>query len=112
MLTVSLHGIRIQAPHGLYPQEQILNNDFEIDVDIQVPVSNSEPWPYVDYTLIHGIVARVFEQPGQLLETFAQTIHSALKMNIPEAGKIKVAIRKMHPPLQGDVHYAQIQYEG
>lgn len=111
MLTVSLHNIRIQAPHGLYPQEQILNNDFEIDVDIRIPVSQSQALPYVDYTLIHAIVKKVFEQPGQLLETFVQHIHASIKMNVPEAESVKVAVRKMHPPVAGDVGYAQVQYE-
>lgn len=112
MLTVSLHGIRIQAPHGLYPQEHILNNDFEIDVDIHLGVTNGASWPYVDYTLIYGIVSSVFQEPGQLLETFTQHIHAAIKMNVPEAEKIRVAVKKMHPPLQGDIRYAQVQYEG
>jgi dihydroneopterin aldolase len=112
MLTVSLHGIKLHAPHGLHPEEAILGNEFEIDVDIYLPTSNSKPWPFVDYALIHGIVSNVFNQSGQLLETFVQHIHSAIKLNVPDADKIKVTVRKMHPPLQGDVKYAQVEYEG
>lgn len=112
MLTVSLHGIHLHAPHGLYPQEHILGNEFEIDVDIHLPSSATQPWPFVDYTLIHGIVNNVFQQPGQLLETFVQHIHSSLKMNVPTAEKIKVVARKLHPPMQGDVKYAQVSFEG
>lgn len=112
MLTVSLHGIKTHAPHGLYPQENILGNEFEIDVDIYLPVTHAEPWPYVDYTLIQGIVLHVFEQQGQLLETFVQNIHASLKMNVPTAEKIKVAVRKLHPPMKGHVQYAQVCYEG
>lgn len=112
MLTVSLRGIKLHSPHGLYPEELVLGNDFEIDVDIYLAVSNTKPWPFVDYALIHGIVVNVFNQQGQLLETFVQHIHSAIKMNVPDAEKVKVAIRKMHPPLQGDVNYAQVEYEG
>lgn len=111
MLIVSLHGIKIQAPIGLYAEERILGNEFEIDVDISVPTSNEQPLPFVDYTLIQGIVVNIFEQPGQLLEAFAQHIHTALKMNVPVAEKIRVAIRKLHPPMRGEVAYAQIVYE-
>jgi hypothetical protein len=53
MLTVSLHGIKLYAPYGLYPEENILGNDFEIDVDIFLPTFNDRPLPFVDYTLIH-----------------------------------------------------------
>lgn len=111
MLTVSLHGIRLHAPHGLYPQEHILGNVFEVDVDVYLPVHNGQQWPFVDYTLIHGVVTHVFEQPGQLLETFVQNIYNALRLNVPDAEKIKVVVRKMQPPLQGDVKYSQVSYE-
>lgn len=111
MLTVSLHGIKLHAPYGLYPQELLLGNDFEVDVDVFMPVADGQPWPFVDYTMIQGIVSEVFTQPGQLLETFVQNIHSALKMNVPTAAKIKVVVRKMHPPLPGDVKYSQVAYE-
>jgi 7,8-dihydroneopterin aldolase/epimerase/oxygenase len=112
MLTVSLQGIKLHAPHGLYPQEHILGNEFEIDVDIFIPVSHSQPWPFVDYTLVYDMVSEVFSQQGQLLETFVQNIHSSLKQNVPEAEKIKVVVRKLHPPLPGDVRSAQVCYEG
>ena len=109
MLTVSLHGIKINAPHGLYPEEHILGNQFEIDVDICLP--DSLPWPFADYTLIRQTVSDIFQQPGQLLETFSYNIHTALKINFDAALKIKVAVRKLHPPMPGDVAYAQVCYE-
>jgi len=112
MLTVSLHGVQLHAPHGLYEQEHVLGNDFEIDVDIFIPVDNNAGWPFVDYAIIHGIALRVFHEHGQLLETFVQHIHAAIKMNVPQAQKVKVAVRKLHPPLTGTVRYAQVQYEG
>jgi len=109
MLTVSLHGIKIHAPHGLYPEEHVLGNTFEADVDIWLP--DVQPWPFADYTLIQKTVASAFEQPAQLLETFVLNIYTALKEIIPVAEKIRVAIRKLHPPMHGAVAYAQVCYE-
>ena len=109
MLTVSLHGIKIHAPHGLYPEEHILGNSFEVDVDIWLP--DAQPWPFADYTLIRKIVANTFEQPGQLLETFVANIHTRLLEKFPIAEKIRVVVRKLHPPMPGDVSYAQVVYE-
>ncbi len=109
MLTVSLHGIKIIAPHGLYKEEHILGNTFEIDVDIWL--NDKQPWPFADYTLIQKIVASVFQKPGQLLETFVFNIHTSLMEKIPAAEKIKVAVRKLHPPMPGNVAYAQVCYE-
>jgi dihydroneopterin aldolase len=111
MLIVSLHSIKVHAPHGLYPEENILGNDFEIDVDITLPTSKEHPLPFVDYTLIQSIVESTFNQGWQLLEAFAQHIHTSIKINVPIAEKIRVAIRKMHPPLAGEVKYAQVVFE-
>jgi dihydroneopterin aldolase len=109
MLSVSLHGIRMTAPRGLYPQEHILNNTFETDVDVYMP--DEQPWPYVDYTIIHEVTGQIFAQPDHLLETFAHNIHSELKKRFPESLMIRVAIRKINPPVQGQVGYAQVCYE-
>jgi dihydroneopterin aldolase len=109
MLTVSLHGIKIHAPHGLYPEEHILGNAFEIDVDIWL--NDTQPWPFADYSLIQKTVATIFQMEGQLLETFVLNIHTALKENFPIAEKIRVAVRKLNPPMTGEVAYAQVCYE-
>ena len=109
MLTISLHGIKINAPRGLYPQEHILGNTFETDVDIWMP--DVHPWPFADYTLIRQIVANVFQQPGQLLEDFVKHIYDQLKIEFPLAEKIRVAVRKLHQPMPGEVAWAQVCYE-
>src|SRR3954464_9197143 len=109
MLTVSLHGIKVIAPHGLYPEEHILGNKFEIDVDIWLP--DAQPWPFADYTLIQKTVADIFQLPGQLLETFVSNIYLALKNQFPFAVKIRVAVRKLNPPMAGETAYSQVCYE-
>jgi dihydroneopterin aldolase len=78
-------------------------------VDIWLP--DVQPWPFADYVLVHKAVLNVFEQPGQLLETFVFNIHNSIKEVIPVAEKIKVAVRKLHPPMHGSVDYAQVCYE-
>jgi dihydroneopterin aldolase len=109
MLTVSLHKIKLHAPHGLYPQEHLLGNAFEVDIDIWLP--DAQPWPYADYTVIQQTVNEIFLQAGQLLETFVYNIHTAMKHSFPVAEKVKVAVRKLHPPMPGEVAYAQVCYE-
>lgn len=112
MLTISLHGIKLHAKVGLYAEEKIKGNDFEIDVDVFVPAGNTSSFPFVDYTVIHAEVKSAFEEEGELLETFVRSIHARLKSKFFEAEKIRVAIRKLNPPLGGDVRYSQVCYEG
>ncbi len=110
MLTVSLHKIVIKAPIGLYPEEWTRDNTFETDVDVWLP--DAQPWPFADYSLIHKAITEVFARPAQLLETLVQGIHTEVKTLFPDANKIRVAVRKMHPPLSGEVGYSQVCYEG
>jgi len=109
MLTVSLHGIKVHALVGLYPEEKINGNDFEIDVDVFLP--DQQPWFFADYTIIHKIVADVFNKPGDLIETCVQEIHTSVRGAFPPAIRISVAIKKLHPPMPGDVAFSMVKYE-
>ncbi len=110
MLTISLHGIVINAPIGLYPEEKKHGNTFETDIDIWVPDAE-HPWPFVDYAIVNKIVQDVYKYPCELLETLVHHIHSALKGQFPMAEKIRVTVRKMNPPMPGEVNYSQVCYE-
>lgn len=111
MITTSLHGIAIHAKIGLYPEEKIKGNDFEIDVDVTAATQDGQALPFIDYAVIHEIVQACFEQEGELLETFALAIHSQVKLNFTFAEKIKVVIRKLNPPLGKTVKYSQVVFE-
>ncbi len=109
MLTVSLHGIKIHAPIGLYPEEKIVGNNFVTDVDMWLP--DVQPWPFADYSLIQQTVAAIFSQPAELLETVVLNIHDTLMQVFPYAEKIRVSVKKLNPPMPGDVAYAMVCYE-
>ena len=109
MFTISLHQIKIFAPIGLYPQEQLLGNHFEVDVDVDVETFSEEA--FVDYSVLHDIVKDVFRNEEKLLESIAQKIHQDIKTRFAFVQKIKVSIRKMNPPLQGQINYSQVVYK-
>ncbi|MBS1776051.1 MAG: dihydroneopterin aldolase [Bacteroidetes bacterium] len=111
MLTVSLHGIRLHAKVGLYPEEKIHGNDFEIDVDVSTAASAGEALPFLDYSIIYEIVLQAFSQEGELIEAFAKSIHTKVKQHFFEAEKVRVAIRKLNPPIGGTVRHAQVCLE-
>lgn len=113
VLTISLNQIRVRGPHGLYPDEALRGNDFEVDVDARLPVSIDEDWPLIDYARISEIVHLVMQgDKVPLLEMLAQAIWRRLRTEWPALSHIRVTIRKMHPPMPGDVRYAQVCFEG
>lgn len=112
MLTVSLHGIRIVASIGLYPEEKINPNTFEVDVDVLVKTTEGQSWPFLDYAIINDIAANAFKQNVETLEALVQIIHSNVKEHFTEANKVKVCVRKLHPHLPYDAAWSQVSYEG
>lgn len=112
MLTVSLHGIAISAARGLYAEEHLLNNHFQVDADVLMPAEKVDALPFVDYTLIRKAVDDAFSRKYDTLEQFIQDIHKKLKTEFPHAEKIRIAIRKLNPPMSGQTAYAQVVYEG
>jgi len=111
MLTISLHGIRLHAKVGLYPEEKITGNEFEIDVDVFVNVTHENAFPFIDYSLIEQMVAEAFAEPGELLESFVRTIHGRVKEKFPENDRVRVAVRKLNPPLATATKYSQVCFE-
>jgi 7,8-dihydroneopterin aldolase/epimerase/oxygenase len=109
MLTVSLHGIKLHAIVGLYPEERIIGNNFITDVDLFL--DDALPWFYADYTLIRETVAAVFAEEDELLETVVAKIHAALRITFPPAQKIRVSVKKLNPPMPTEVAYAMVSYE-
>lgn len=111
MLTVSLHGIKIVAPIGMYAEEKIHPNTFEIDVDVWVRTEDGKEWPFIDYAIINDIVSAVFTPDKEMLEQLVLEVHTKVKQSFADADKVKVCIRKLHPPLSNSVNYSQVCLE-
>jgi dihydroneopterin aldolase len=99
------------APIGMYPQELLLQNHFTVDVDIYLPLQELSEMPFVDYSLINETVQYVFKQGGATLEQLTAQIYDLLKARVPEAQKIRIAIKKHNPPMPGQIDYALVVLE-
>ncbi len=103
----------MRGPHGLYPGEAERGNDFEVDVDVRIPAAIDEDWPLIDYARLSEIVHSVMNgDTVPLLEMLVREIWKRIRAEWPQLSHIKVAIRKMHPPMPGKVAYAQVCFEG
>ena len=109
MLTFSLHAIKIHAKKGLYPEELMIGNSFEMDIDITVADKDKET--FIDYTIVHQLAVDTFHASGHTLEGLAIDIHDRLKQAFATAQEVKVSLRKLNPPMPGAVGYAQVIYQ-
>lgn len=109
MLTIHLHNLLFHAHHGLYEEEEILGNDFEVNITIQqqaVAEKIVSLHQTIDYSKVYEMVKQRMQIPTPLLETLAQEICSMILDNFHLADKVFFSINKLNPPItqfQGSV---------
>ncbi|MEO6916755.1 MAG: dihydroneopterin aldolase [Chitinophagaceae bacterium] len=103
MLTVHLSDLRFTSFHGLYPEEAVLGNEFEVNINIdydethhQLDVING----LVDYELVYDIVRKRMAIPSALLEEVAETLILKIRHQYSFAQSISVSIFKLNPPIK------------
>jgi dihydroneopterin aldolase len=109
MLSIHLHNLRFFAHHGIYEEEKILGNEFELNITVKhspqrLPVKHLEDT--VDYIAVYELVKKRMAIPTPLLETLATEIAQQILLQFVLAEEVFLSIRKLHPPvsqLQGSV---------
>ncbi|WP_161818487.1 dihydroneopterin aldolase [Sediminibacterium roseum] len=102
LLTISLHNLHFFAYHGLYEEEKILGNHFELNVVVkhappELPVKRLDDT--IDYVAVYELVRRRMEIPTPLLETVVTEIAKEILIRFTLAEEVFISIRKMYPPI-------------
>lgn len=112
MFTISLHNLIFHAFHGVYEEERILGNDFEVNVSVTFePAQRVTSLPdTINYVSVYHIIKKAMELPEPLLETLAQDMTQSIREFDSRIKTISVSIEKKNPPIsnmQGSVsvHY-------
>ncbi|NTS43464.1 dihydroneopterin aldolase [Flavisolibacter sp. BT320] len=100
--TIALSNLRFYAPHGLFAEEALAGNSFEVNLSLTTEAPSQTITSIeqtINYAEVYRITKTVFEQRRDLLETLAMEIADALKMAFPMLQKIAVQIIKLQPPI-------------
>ncbi len=109
MLTIHLHNLLFHAYHGLYAEEQLLGNDFEVSITIQhTPITTQiiALDQTINYAAVYDMVKKRMNIPTPLLETLAQELCQSILKNFSQAESVFFSIKKLNPPItqfQGSV---------
>src|ERR1700741_4026908 len=109
MLSIHLHNILFYGYHGIYGEEKLLGNEFELNITIKhspqrLPVRHLADT--VDYIAVYELVKKRMAVPTALLETLATEIAQQILAEFVLAEEVFLSIRKLHPPvsqLEGSV---------
>lgn len=101
MLTVHLHNLMFHSFHGMFKEERILGNNFEINVDVSfdVPDKITRLQQSVDYVSLYAIIKEIMDVPTQLLETVVQDLAERFHLFDNKIRIVSISIKKLNPPI-------------
>ncbi|MFM6975300.1 MAG: dihydroneopterin aldolase [Sphingobacteriaceae bacterium] len=108
---VALKDVRFYAFHGFYPEEQQIGSVFYVDLITELEISgnlNDDLAQTVNYERLFEIADLEMKQTRKLIETVAKSILDAVLMTFPKLQTVQVIIRKMNPPLAGEVGHSEV----
>lgn len=113
MLTIALEQIRFRAFHGLYPEEQVIGNDFIVDVYVTIPGTTpvDDLADTVNYEGLFTVVEAVMAVPQPLLEQVVTDISEAVREKYPQVQKTVVTLRKLNPPMGAEMRNSMVSLE-
>lgn len=110
---INLLGLRFHAYHGVLEQEQIVGNDYCLDVRMKYDISKAMLSDNIDDTLNYAKAYELIREemmiPSQLLEHVAYRIGSRLIKQFPEIENIDIRLMKKNPPMGADGDGAMIE---
>lgn len=113
MAVIGLEGMRFNGPHGYYPEEEIIGNDFLVDIYISVSTRRAalddDLNETVNYETVYLMVQSEMKKSTQLIETLADRIVFRVNDFYEHINGIKLIVRKLNPPLGGQVGAAYIE---
>jgi 7,8-dihydroneopterin aldolase/epimerase/oxygenase len=104
MITIELQHLRFRAFHGVYEEEKILGNDFEVDVLVHYDAHQEvirHLGDTINYESIFAIVKKRMEKSTPLLETLVTDMAAQIGNAFFKVQSVQVKVAKLCPPIQG-----------
>lgn len=105
--TISIEGIRCYAFHGCMEEEGLIGGEYFVDVtvhtDLVQSMESDELNHTVDYVMVSDVVCEQMAIRSKLIEHVGGRILQKLQQKIPGRKSIELKIKKMRPPVNGDV---------
>lgn len=112
---IEIEGMEFYAFHGHFEVEKLAGNRFLVNLTIEADCCKAAQTDRLedalDYQKAYQAVKDEMAIPSDLLEHVAQRIISRMKHEFPEAGKVKVKVSKMNPPMGGQIEKVSVTLE-
>jgi dihydroneopterin aldolase len=112
MWYVKLVNVKMRAKIGVYAEEQILGNDFLINVAIGFEGEKiMQLQQTIDYCMLYEIVAAQMQKPTPLLEEVINNIVEIFEKELPNKKEIIISIKKLNPAFGKQIAATEVVLE-
>jgi len=104
---IEIEGMEFYAYHGHYEEERVVGNRFLLDLKIEADCDKAAQSDRIkdalNYQTAYKIIRTQMLQKSHLLENIAKRILDALFENMNGIYKATIKVRKMNPPMGGQI---------
>lgn len=108
---VALKEVRFFSPIGFYEEEQIVGNEFFVNLEVEFPFENSNAEDLtntINYEELYQILVEVMLPKRKLLESALEDILDKVLKKYLFVDSATVSIRKVNPPFGGDLANSEV----
>ena len=110
---ILLKGIRFYAYHGVAPQENLIGNEYIIDlklgVDISKAMQTDEVTDTANYAEVYNVIKTEMDISSKLLEHVGKRIVKKLFEQFATIEDIDLLLSKRNPPMGADIESTGIE---
>lgn len=115
MGTIHLEDMEFYAYHGHFKEEQIVGNQFLINLTLKTnmekPAISDHLEDALNYQSAYKIIKEEMKKKSHLLENIASRILDALYREFPQLEHAEIKVSKMNPPMGGKMKCVSVSME-
>lgn len=104
---IEIEGMKFYAYHGHFEAEQIIGNEFTVDIKIKTDCKKAAISDNLDdalnYQAVYEVIKMEMTKNSKLLEHVANRILDRLYINFNQIKSAKLKISKLNPPMGGEI---------
>jgi len=114
--SIEVTGIRLYAFHGCLEEEARIGGNYIVDISLETDFTEAsqkdELALTIDYVLVNKIVTEEMAIRSKLIEHVGQRIWDKMTAELSGLAYLRIKIRKLIPPINGNVDEVAICIEG
>ena len=112
---IEIEGMKFYAYHGHFEAEQIVGNEFIVDLalktDCNAAAKTDDLSLALNYQTVYDLVKQEMVKPSRLLENVAKRILDVLYDSFSNISGAKVKVSKLNPPMGGEIEKVSVTLE-